>query len=105
MPSSSPDAFAVIPDAAAMPQAMVALEALRGAGLSVLMHAAGRDGLGSMKSQFKKANASGAAYALVFGAEELAQGMVAVKPLREEVEQRLRPLADCAAWARELRNA
>jgi histidyl-tRNA synthetase len=36
-----------------------------------------------MKSQFKKADASGARYALVFGADELARGEVSVKPLRD----------------------
>jgi histidyl-tRNA synthetase len=39
------------------------------------MHA-GTDGLGSIKSQFKKADGSGATYALVFGADELARGEV-----------------------------
>jgi histidyl-tRNA synthetase len=59
-----------------------------------------------MKSQFKKADASGARHALVFGGNELAQGMVAVKPLREaEAAQVLRPLASVAEWAHELRNA
>jgi histidyl-tRNA synthetase len=74
----------------------------------VQMHAAGKDGLGSMKSQFKKADASGARHALVFGADELAQGMVAVKPLRgadAAAGQRLRPLAAAGDWATELRNA
>ena len=47
------------------------------------MHAAGADGLGSMKSQFKTADASGARYALIFGADELARGEVAVKSLRD----------------------
>jgi histidyl-tRNA synthetase len=43
---------------------------------------------------------------LVFGADELAQGMVAVKLLRTAgASQWLRPLADAAAWAHELRNA
>jgi histidyl-tRNA synthetase len=101
VPGSGPDAYAVIPDAAALPQAMVVLDALRAAGVSVQMHAGG----GSFKSQFKKADASGARHALVFGGDELAQGMVAVKPLRLGGEQRLRPLADVAAWAAELRNA
>jgi histidyl-tRNA synthetase len=45
--------------------------------VSVLLHAGGKDGPGSMKSQFKKADASGARHALVFGADELAQGQVA----------------------------
>ena len=38
---------------------------------------------GSMKAQFKKADASGARYALIFGDDELARGEVAVKPLRD----------------------
>ena len=50
---------------------------------SVLMHAAGAEGWGSMKAQFKRADASGARYALVFGDDELARGEVAVKPLRD----------------------
>jgi histidyl-tRNA synthetase len=81
------------------------LEVLRAAGVAVLQHPAGKDGLGSMKSQFKKADASGARYALVFGADELAQGAVALKPLRAGAEgaaQSLRPLADAAQWAAEL---
>jgi histidyl-tRNA synthetase len=106
VPDAAPRAFAVIPDAAAMPQAIAVLEALRAAGVSVQMHAAGKDGLGSMKSQFRRADASGAHFALVFGADELAQGMVAVKPLRSaDSAQWLRPLADAAAWAHELRTA
>ena len=96
----------MIPDAATLPRALAVLEALRAAGVSVQMHAAGKDGLGSMKSQFKTADASGARFALVFGADELAHGKVAVKPLRDGgAAQRLRPLADAAAWAHELRTA
>ena len=50
------------------------------------MHAAAgglAEGMGSMKSQFKKADASGAHFALIFGADELAQGKVTVKSLRD----------------------
>jgi histidyl-tRNA synthetase len=105
-PASAPDAYAVVPDAAAIPFAMAAVEALRAAGVAVVMHAAGKDGQGSFKSQFKKADASGARFALVFGGDELAQGMVAVKPLRDaSATQALRPLADVSAWAAQLRNA
>jgi len=105
-PADLPDAYCVVPDAAAIPAATATAEALRAAGLSVLMHAAGKDGAGSMKSQFKKADASGARYALVFGADELAQGQVAVKPLRDAAaSQVLRPLADVPGWAHALRNA
>ena len=76
---------------------------LRDAGVSVQMHAATADGMGSMKSQFKKADASGARYALIFGADELAQGEVTVKSLRDgsgaQVQQ---PLAEPGAWAASL---
>jgi len=72
------------------------------------MHGAGPEGLSSMKAQFKKADASGARYALVFGAAELAAGQVAVKPLRADApgaltEQTLLPLAQAGQWAARLR--
>jgi len=102
VPGASPDVYAVLPDAAALPQAMVVLDALRAAGLSVQMHAGG----GSLKAQFKKADASGARHALVFGTDELAQGQVAVKPLRDAAAtQVLRPLQSVADWAPALRTA
>jgi histidyl-tRNA synthetase len=105
-PSRAWDAYAVVPDASALPRASATAEALRATGLSVLLHAAGKDGLGSMKSQFKKADASGARHALIFGAEELARGEVSIKPLRDAAAlQRTRVLADVAAWAHELRAA
>jgi len=105
VPPLAPDAYAVVPDAAALPLALRTLQTLRAAGVSVQMHASsGADGMGSMKSQFKKADASGARFALIFGETELASGCVAVKPLRAgkaegASEQTLHPLADAAAWA------
>lgn len=101
VPSSSPDVYAILPDATALPQAIPVLEALRAEGVAVQMHAGG----GSFKSQFKKADASGARFALVFGTDELARGEVAVKPLRGEGEQVTRPLNTVAAWAADLRTA
>ncbi|MGN7872751.1 histidine--tRNA ligase [Roseateles sp. 22389] len=101
VPSSAPDAYAILPDASALAQAMPVLEALRAEGVAVQMHAGG----GSFKSQFKKADASGARFALVFGADELARGEVAVKPLRGDGEQVTRPLNTAAAWAADLRTA
>jgi histidyl-tRNA synthetase len=101
----APDAYALVLSAAALPIIMPVLDALRAAGVSVLMHAASKDGLGSMKSQFKRADASGAGYALVFGEEELSRGEVAVKALRNpHATQIRRKLADAAAWAHELRT-
>lgn len=94
----APDVYAIVPDPADMPRLLPALEALRESGVAVQMHAGG----GSFKSQFKKADASGARFALVFGADELARGEVAVKPLRDGGDQVNRPLSAVASWAVEL---
>lgn len=51
---------------------------------------------GSIKSQLKRADKSGARYALLLGEQELAQGVVGVKPLREEGEQIAVPQQDLA---------
>ena len=100
------DVYAVIPDASALPLAAACLQDLRGAGVSALMHASGESGLASMKSQFKKADASGARYALVFGANELAQGCVTVKALRDPAApQRTLALDQWAGWAQSLQSA
>jgi histidyl-tRNA synthetase len=105
-PDAAPDAYAVVPDPQQLPRVLPVLQALRSAGVSVLMHAAMADGVGSMKSQFRRADASGARYALIFGADELAQDGVAVKALRRaDAPQVLRPLAGAAAWAHELARA
>ncbi|KPF44843.1 histidyl-tRNA synthase [beta proteobacterium AAP121] len=101
-PPAAPDAYAVVPDLAALPQVMPLLETLRAQGLAVVLNGGG----GSMKTQFKKADASGARWALVFGADELSRGEVALKPLRDAAAaQSSRALAEAAAWAHELRNA
>ena len=107
-PLPVPDCYAVVPQPEAMAQVLPLLRQLRAAGLAVQMHGAGPEGLSSMKAQFKKADASGARYALVFGAAELAAGQVAVKPLRPEAtgsiqEQTLLALADVGLWAAQLR--
>ena len=44
-------------------------------------------GGGSFKSQFKRADKSGAAWALVYGDAEVANNQVTLKPLRAEAEQ------------------
>jgi histidyl-tRNA synthetase len=101
-PQPVPDAYAIVPSLDATVVAMGTLEQLRSHGVAVTLHAGG----GSMKSQFKKADASGARYALIFGGDELARGEVSLKDLRQmDAEQRALPLADVAAWAQSLRNA
>ena len=104
MPSAAPDAYAVVPAGVPLPQVVATLEALRATGVRVQQHAGGADGPGSFKSQFKKADASGARFALIFGPDELAQGMVTVKSLRDgSGEQSQRPLAAVQDWAASLR--
>ena len=105
-PASTPDAYAIIPSAGANVAAMVACESLRACGLSVVTHAAGAESWGSMKSQFKRADASGARYALIFGDDELARGEVAIKSLRDAaVPQRCVALAEAVLWGADLRIA
>jgi histidyl-tRNA synthetase len=103
VPQPTPDVYAVIPDVSALPVAMRTLQALRARGVSAQMHAPANsaDGMGSFKSQFKKADGSGARFALIFGSDELARGDVAVKPLREgqEVQQQMLSLTDVDALA------
>jgi histidyl-tRNA synthetase len=61
--------------------------------------------MGSMKSQFKRADSSGARFALIFGADELACGQVTVKPLRDATAgQSTQPIDDIASWARSLQS-
>lgn len=57
-------------------------------------------GGGSFKAQFKRADRSGAALALVLGEDELARGVVTVKHLREDLEQRQLDLSELAGWLR-----
>ncbi|QMV62303.1 histidine--tRNA ligase [Pseudomonas berkeleyensis] len=52
-------------------------------GIRLLVNA----GAGSFKSQFKKADKSGARYALILGDDELAGRVVGFKPLRDDSEQ------------------
>jgi histidyl-tRNA synthetase len=57
-----------------------------------------------MKSQFKRADASGAAWAVILGDDELANGQVACKSLRVSQEQRMVEIADLATWWQEVQT-
>lgn len=54
-------------------------------GLSLLQHC----GESSLKNQFKKADKSGAQYAIIIGEQEFANKTVAVKSLREDIPQQV----------------
>jgi histidyl-tRNA synthetase len=81
-----PDVYAVVPDASALAIVATTLQALREQGVSVQMHASLDGSVGSFKNQFKKADGSGARFALIFGTDELAQGKVALKHLRSDTD-------------------
>ncbi len=66
--------------------------------LRLMCHCGG----GSFKSQFKKADRSGARFALVLGEDELAQGVIGVKHLREEREQEQVALDGLADYLRDI---
>ena len=54
-------------------------------------------GGGNFKAQFRRADRSRAAVALIIGDDEAARGVVAVKPLRTEAGQSECPVADLPA--------
>ena len=56
-------------------------EQLRDLGLTVAVHGTADGGVSSFKSQMKKADGSGARFAIILGSEELAAGKVSVKCL------------------------
>jgi histidyl-tRNA synthetase len=100
-PDAAPAAYCVLGSDQAAVKAMPVVEALRAQGINIVMHAGG----GSFKSQMKKADASGARFALIFGDDEIAQGVVTVKALRDGSGTQVQlPLADPAAWAGELQS-
>ena len=89
----APLAYVVHDGDAASRLAWRAGEMLRDAGCEIVVNAGG----GSFKSQMKKADASGARYALLIGADEAEAEAVSVKPLRESGEQKTVPIAGLRA--------
>lgn len=79
-----PDAYIVCAgDESVTDFAFLLSQQLRQNGIATVLHCGG----GSFKSQFKKADASGANWALVVGDSEVAKGEVTLKPLRVDAEQ------------------
>lgn len=94
------DAYAIISDISVLPVALKTIETLRSVGVSVQMHASSASVMGSMKSQFKKADASKAVFALIFGPDELAQHQVTVKALRDGTGSQVsQSLLNVLEWA------
>lgn len=88
------DIYVLHQGGATAPAAFMVAEQLRAAGLDVILHA----GEASLKAQMKKADASGAEFAVIIGESELASQSAAIKPLRTGPEsagggQRIVPVA------------
>lgn len=83
VPGSVPDAYIVHQGEAADDFAWKTVRHLRERGLQAILHC----GNGSFKSQMKKADASGARFAVIIGDEEAEAGEISIKPLRQAAEQ------------------
>ncbi len=62
--------------------------------LNLYMHS----GTGSFKKQIKKADKSGATWALIVAEDEYNQGQISIKPLREDAQQETWPMKDLEQW-------
>jgi histidyl-tRNA synthetase len=78
-----PDVYLVHSGSEATPVAWRTAERLRGAGLNVVLHCGG----GNFKAQMKRADGSGARFAVIIGDNEATAGRVALKSLRELKDQ------------------
>ncbi len=98
--AASLNVYAVVTDTHHFACAMQCIEVLRRLGVTVQLHASADGSAGSMKSQLKRADGSGADFALIFGQDEVQRGEVTVKALRDGVgAQTCYPMADATQWA------
>jgi histidyl-tRNA synthetase len=98
--AAPPDIFVIAQGDTAQRTALGLAEQLRDAlpGRGVLVHC----GAAKFKTQFRRADESGARLALIVGDDELARGVIALKPLRgAETTQAEYPLADLRARVEE----
>jgi histidyl-tRNA synthetase len=73
---------------------MVSAEVLRSAGIDVMVHASPDGKVSSFKSQMKKADASGAVFALIIGENELEANSFLLKDLRKSGDQSSYPMEE-----------
>jgi histidyl-tRNA synthetase len=99
-PANLPHAYLVLVGDVAQQQGLILAEQLRNevSELRLLTHCGG----GSFKSQFKKADRSGAQVALILGEEEVATDSIGVKFLREDKEQEAMTQDALGTWLKGL---
>ena len=76
------DVYVVHQGDTAREQAFIIAERLRDTGLDVILHCSADGQTASFKSQRTRADARGAAFAVILGEDEIASGTAGVKPLR-----------------------
>ncbi|WP_205202247.1 histidine--tRNA ligase [Azonexus hydrophilus] len=91
----APDVYVVHQGEAAGRLAFRVAEGLRDQGLDVLLHCGG----GSFKSQMKKADGSGAGFAVIIGDDEAATGEAQLKALRDSAWEQRKMNVDALAGA------
>ena len=91
--AASPDVYLVNRGGAAERAALALARDLRAAGLQVELDASGS----AFSKQFKRADRSGARWALVLGDDEVERGEVRLKPLQQRAAESIAALAPIAA--------
>ena len=91
-----PDIYLAHLGAQAQTYALTVAEQLRDVGLHVVLHCGG----GNFKTQMKKADASGARFAVIIGEDEVNAGRVSLKSLRTQAEQVTAPVAEVLSLVR-----
>lgn len=94
--AQAPHVYLVVAGAEAEKAGLALAERLRSAVPELRL--AFNAGAASFKAQFKRADRSGAQYALVLGQEELAQHRINLKPLRRDAAQRSMSESELIEW-------
>jgi len=97
-PNSAPHVYMVLLGDNAQGKGMIMAERLRNSDVRVQCHCGG----GSMKSQMKKADISGARVALILGEDEISKNIVGIKFLREDKTQEFVSEADLVSVLTEM---
>ncbi len=99
--NAAPDVYAMHQGEGAALQVMQYAQALRAEGFNVLQHS----GYQSLKAQMKKADGSGAHFALIVAQDELAEGKVTLKDMQGEKGQITVAAADLINTLQQWKNA
>lgn len=96
----APHIYVMFDSEVAIPFGLKVLEPLRDAlpQVAIETHLAG----GSFKSQFKRADKSGAVWAIIIGADEVKDNLISLKNLRQEMPQRRMGITDLILYLKEI---